>query len=143
MLSAVGVAIASFGDTLGVLFASRLASGATAAAIIPLSMAYIGDVVPYHNRQAVLARFLSGQILGVISGQVFGGVFGGILGWRGLFLVLGGLYLIVALLLWTEFRSGRVVRHRSSGGRFRALPQQYRAILRSPKARTVLATVFA
>jgi len=48
----------------------RLASGATTGAIIPLAMAYLGDVVPYENRQTVLARFLSGQILGVVGDGV-------------------------------------------------------------------------
>ncbi|NHZ81299.1 MFS transporter [Massilia sp. CCM 8695] len=44
--------------------AVRLLAGATAAAIIPLSMAWIGAVIAYEQRQPVLARFLIGQILG-------------------------------------------------------------------------------
>ena len=41
------------------LLAARLAAGATAAAVIPLAMAWIGDVVPYERRQPVLARSLA------------------------------------------------------------------------------------
>ena len=44
------------------LRAARALAGATAAAIIPLAMAWIGDVVAYEQRQPVLARFLIGQI---------------------------------------------------------------------------------
>ena len=41
---------------------------------VPLSMAWIGDHTPYQNRQAVLARFLTGQILGLACGQLMGGL---------------------------------------------------------------------
>ena len=51
------------------LLAGRLLAGATAGAIIPLSMAWLGDVVPYEERQPVLARFLAGQILGLSTGS--------------------------------------------------------------------------
>ena len=38
------------------------------AALIPLSLAWIGDVVPYERRQPVLARFLLGQMFGISLG---------------------------------------------------------------------------
>jgi MFS family permease len=41
----------------------RFLAGAGAAAIIPLGVAWLGDVIPYDRRQAILARFASGQIL--------------------------------------------------------------------------------
>src|SRR6185437_4670394 len=109
-LTAGAGAFAASLDMLGVL---RLLSGATAGAIIPLAMAYLGDVVAYEQRQTVLARFLSGQILGVIFGQVFGGLFGDTIGWRGVFVVLGAIYLIITVLLMLELRSPRIVQHRS------------------------------
>src|SRR5258706_14220994 len=64
------------------LLVARLAAGSEAAAIIPLSMAWIGDVVPYEQRQPVLARFLIGQIVGVAMGQLLGGLAADFLGWR-------------------------------------------------------------
>ena len=51
---------------------ARVMAGATAAAIIPLAMAWIGDVVPYEQRQPVLARFLIGQIFGCHVGRLAG-----------------------------------------------------------------------
>ena len=42
----------------GALLGARLAAGASAAAVIPLAMAWIGDVVPYERRQPVLARMV-------------------------------------------------------------------------------------
>ncbi|HYZ27349.1 MAG TPA: MFS transporter, partial [Geminicoccaceae bacterium] len=82
LASALTVASAGFAGSLGMLGAARLAAGASAAAIVPLSMAFIGDHVPYEQRQTALARFLTGTILGIISGQVFGGVLGELVGWR-------------------------------------------------------------
>jgi MFS family permease len=66
----------------GTLVVARFVAGATAAAVIPLSMAWIGDVVPYDQRQPVLARFLIGQISGMALGVWLGGFAAEHLDWR-------------------------------------------------------------
>jgi MFS family permease len=106
LLSAVTVGAAAFAGSLAALAGLRLLSGVTAAAVIPWSIAFIGDHVPYERRQATLASFLSGQILGLIGGQVVGGAVGDLFGWRAVFLVLAALFLVPAFLLWTELRGG-------------------------------------
>src|SRR5260221_3054577 len=106
--SALLTASAALADSLMLLGVLRFLSGAFAAAVIPLSIAHIGDTVSYEGRQTVLARFLSGPILGVLFGQAFGGVFADHFGWRGIFLVLGALYLVIDLLLWIDVYSPRV-----------------------------------
>jgi MFS transporter, YNFM family, putative membrane transport protein len=143
LASALTVLPAALAGSLGALGAARLASGATAAAIVPLSFAFIGDHVPYRNRQTVLARFLSGTILGVIAGQVLGGVIGELIGWRAVFLLLGSLFLIVGALLVIELRSARVPPPRltSSIGPA-AFLRGYAALLRRPWVRVVLVVVF-
>jgi MFS transporter, YNFM family, putative membrane transport protein len=144
LASALTVATGALAGSLGALALARLVSGATAAALIPLSMAFIGDHVPYERRQAVIARFLAGQITGLVAGQVFGGVFGDTVGWRGVFLLLAGLYLAVGLLLVRELRSGSlpppVLAAPAGPGR---LLTGYLGLLRRPWPRVVLATVFA
>jgi MFS family permease len=50
---------------------ARTVAGTTAASIIPLSMAWIGDVISYERRQPILARFLIGQIFGLSTGVFF------------------------------------------------------------------------
>ena len=120
----------------------RLASGATTGAIIPLAMAYLGDVVPYENRQTVLARFLSGQILGVVGGQVFGGLFGDTLGWRGIFVALGAIYLAIALLLLNELRSPRVEKRRQPASGWRGIAAGYVRLLQAPRVRVIVGTAF-
>src|SRR6185295_1319372 len=85
LLSALSAFASALADGLPMLAVLRLVGGCTAGAIIPLAIAHVGDVTPYHQRQAVLARFLSGQILGIIMGQALGGILGEHIGWRGVF----------------------------------------------------------
>jgi predicted MFS family arabinose efflux permease len=143
LVSALTVLPAAFADSIGALGLARFASGATAAAIVPLSFAFIGDHVPYRDRQTVLARFLTGTILGVIAGQVFGGVIGDLIGWRAVFLLLSALFLLVGILLAFELRSARVpppilTRSISPASFLRG----YALLFRRPWVRVVLAVVF-
>lgn len=142
-LSAFGTGAVALADSLPALGVLRFVSGITASAIIPLSMAYIGDVVPYEQRQATLARFLFGQILGSVFGQIAGGVLGEFLHWRAIFLVLAGLYVVAALVIWNEFRSGRFVDRRDDVDLSpSALVRRYAGLLSRGKVRMVLTVVF-
>ena len=144
LASALTVGSAAFADSLGMLGAARLAGGATAAAIVPLSMAFIGDHVPYERRQTALARFLTGTILGIVSGQVLGGVLGQMVGWRAVFLLLGALFLLIGALLLVEVRSTRVPPPLLTGSiTVRSLVHRYAMLFRRPWARVVLVTVCA
>jgi MFS transporter, YNFM family, putative membrane transport protein len=144
LVSAATVASAGFADSLGALGAARLIAGASAAAIVPLSMAFIGDHVPYDRRQTVLARFLTGTIMGIICGQVFGGVLGELVGWRAVFLLLGGLFSLIGISLVAELRSGRVPAPvLTSSISLASLIESYAGLLRRPWTRVVLVTVCA
>jgi len=61
-LSGVTVALCGLAQSLETLVWARFASGLTAAWILPLALAFIGDVVPYERRQQVLGTFLAGQV---------------------------------------------------------------------------------
>lgn len=143
-LSAATTAAAALADSLPVLALLRLAGGVTAAAVIPLSMAFIGDHVAYAERQATLARFIAGQILGLVGGQAIGGVVGDLLGWRAVFLVLAGLFALAGALLARELRAGTLPPPvLAAPARPSRLAFTYLELARRPWARTVLATVFA
>jgi YNFM family putative membrane transporter len=142
-VSALTATGAAFSNSLAALGLARFAGGATAAAIVPLGMAFVGDNVPYRDRQAVLARFLTGTLLGLVGGQVIGGVLGDFVGWRSVFLLLGALFLLVGFLLMLEARSSRVpppVLTASISPT--ALVRGYALLFGRFWARVVLATVF-
>ncbi len=143
LLSAATVGAAAFARSLPLLAALRLLSGITAAAIIPLSMAFIGDHVAYDRRQAALARFLAGQIMGLVGGQAVGGIVGDQLGWRAVFVLLSLLFLVAGLLLARELRAGRlpppVLTAARGPGR---LAGDYLRLVRKRPARLVLLVVF-
>jgi predicted MFS family arabinose efflux permease len=85
-----------------------------AAAIIPLSLAWIGDTVPYEQRQETLARVGLGTTLGITGGQLMGGLFTDTLGWRWAFVFMTGLFGVVGLLLhrdWRRQQSAPVLSH--------------------------------
>jgi len=137
------VASAGFADSLADLGLARLAAGAVAGAIVPLSMAFIGDHVPYEGRQTALARFLTGTILGMVAGQIFGGVLGDLVGWRGVFTLMGGMILAIAVLLLLELRLGKVPPPILSDSISpAAVIEAYGLLLGRRWARVVLATVF-
>ncbi len=139
-VSGLGAIASAFAEGLPVLALLRFAGGCTAGAIIPLAIAHVGDVTSYEQRQEVLARFLSGQVLGIVMGQALGGIIGEHIGWRGVFLVFGALFLVTAVLLWVELASGHVrqVRSHAAG----KLIHQYWGLLKLPKVRLVIGAVF-
>lgn len=124
---------------------ARLLAGATAAAIIPLSMAWIGDVVEYEQRQPVLARFLIGQILGLAGGVALGGFAADHLSWRVPYIVLAVLFAAIAVLLFNINRRlpahARAVRA-GEGSALRRMIADFAHVLAAPWARVILVTVF-
>ncbi|MDD2547561.1 MAG: MFS transporter [Burkholderiaceae bacterium] len=89
---------------LGWLVGGRVALGAAAAGIIPLTMAWIGDQVPYAQRQETLARLMVATVSGMMAGQWFGGFAAEFLGWRVAFALLSALFAGAALLLYPILR---------------------------------------
>ena len=139
----IGSAGASLAISFGWLLFFRALAGATAAGIIPLSMAWIGDSVSYEHRQSTLARFLSGQILGVIGGQLIGGLFADTLGWRWGFVFLTAVYFVVGVLLLAEHRKNASTQAGPASSVHQTVPflAQMLSVLRIGWARRVLVTV--
>ncbi|MGI9490301.1 MAG: MFS transporter [Geminicoccaceae bacterium] len=142
-LSAFTVAAASLATSLQALGFLRLASGATAAAIVPLAMAFIGDHIAYQDRQATLARMLSGTIIGVIVGQVFGGLIGEQFGWRAVFPLLGAAFLTIGILLFRELGKNRLPPPKLTAAiSLGSLVRGYIDLFSLPWARIIILTVF-
>ena len=134
----IGAVAAALSPSLEWLRASRFLSGATAAGIVPLTMAWIGDNVPYERRQEVLAQLLGATIFGMIAGQWLGGVVADALGWRADFVILALLFGAVGLLLALEQRRRPALPITSPGGRPSVME-----ILRLAWPRALLTVTFA
>ena len=141
LVSTFGAAACALAPTLFALSLARALTGATTAALIPLSMAWIGDVVPFDRRQPTLARLMSGQIVGLVSGQAFGGFFADTIGWRWEFVFLAVIYFIAGVFL---LRAQRHLRPQANSigndgpGAFAGIAM----VLRSGRARWILGIVF-
>jgi predicted MFS family arabinose efflux permease len=155
IVAAVLVAVCGTVSTLPQLALARLATGAAAGWIIPISMAYVGDVTPYDKRQPILARYASGYILGQLFGQVAGGVLGDLVGWRNVFFVLAAMFALAGAGLVAELIADprtRASDHaapsfpspaRGGGsGWGRSFRADYAAVLSNPFARTILIVGF-
>jgi len=142
-ISAAGNLACAFAPTLPLLVAARFATGAMVGAIVPLSIAWIGDVVPYERRQPVLARFLIGNMLGLALGTTASGLLGEYFGWRAIFFALTGLYVVTAALLWFELQTNPATRQAAKAAE--SIAQAFLRMVgltRTPWVRVVLAVVF-
>jgi len=126
------------------LLIGRALGGATAASIIPLAMAWIGDVVAYEKRQTVLAKFLIGQILGLSTGVLIGGLCADFLNWRIPFFIIATWFAVIGLYLGSH--SKRLPDHThviqlGEGSGISRLLGEFQKVLNIPWARQVLLTV--
>lgn len=95
----IGNGIAFLSPSLDWLVAARIVSGAFAAGIYPMAMAWVGDSVAYDQRQVALARLVSASVLGTLAGQWLSGLIAEWAGWRPTFALLAGLFLVAGGLL--------------------------------------------
>ena len=123
------------------LLVARVVSAITGAAIVPLSMAWIGDHIPYEQRQTTLAQFTIGTILGITSGQFIGGIFTDTVGWQGAFYFLAVLFLIVGSILWSQRHLAQEVPSTAGTKGWRAIVLPVVTVLRVRWARVVVLTV--
>lgn len=143
-ISLLGTLACALAPTLEMLVFARFVAGATVGATIPLSMAWIGDVVAYDRRQPVLARFLIGQMAGTAFGAAAGGALGELFGWRGVFWLISALYVAVTVLLYAELRRNPLTRQAGSGAgsTLAASFVQMYGLLGRPWVRVILVTIF-
>ena len=100
----VGSIMAVFATRLDLLVLARVMVALGAAAIIPLSMAWVGDTVDHEHLQETLARVGLGTTLGIVGGQLAGGLLTDTLGWRWAFGFMTLLFGVVGSLLYADWR---------------------------------------
>lgn len=140
-----GVLASALAPTLGWLTVARVLTGAAAAGIIPLAMAWVGDQVPWEQRQPVLARMLGANVAGMIAGQWLAGLFADAIGWRLGFVALALVFVGAGLAMRAGVRGGADAASSAQAAASMAPAVgslgRAREVLRSPHARAVLAVV--
>jgi predicted MFS family arabinose efflux permease len=119
------------------LLAARVAAGGFVACVIPLAMAWIGDVVPYEERQPVIARFLIGQIMGVAVGAAVGGYAAETVEWRWPFAILAAWLALSCVAIGMQARA-----HAAASAGASRFFHDMAGVLANPWARVVVAIVF-
>jgi MFS transporter, YNFM family, putative membrane transport protein len=142
-IAIVMVTLCGLATSLHQLMLARFATGLVGGWIIPISMAYVGDVTPYERRQPILGRYLTGQILGQLSGQAAGGVLGDLLGWRNVFFVLAGVFALATAGLVFELITNPATRKPSHPNETtRGFVADYAAVLSGAFARIIILVAF-
>ena len=116
---------------------ARFLTGMGAAAVIPLSLAYIGDNVGYERRQLVLGRFMASTLSGQMLGPLIAGALSQLLSWRAVFVVMAAVFALAGLLLLPGARAVQAV---SAGPRAHPV-RQYLELARDGWVRVVVLTV--
>ena len=110
----------------------------SAAGIIPLSMAWLGDQVSYDRRQETLAKLMSATVTGMMAGQWFGGWAAESLGWRTAFVVLSCMFATACALLFVRMGAQRRAAPVQAEGSYWQAALGSIALLRVPRVRWVL-----
>jgi len=66
---------------------ARIIAGVSVCAVLPTALVYIGDVIPFNRRHAVIADVLATVAIGTAADSLGGGLFAYYLNWRLIFAV--------------------------------------------------------
>ncbi len=98
----VGTALCGLPPSLPAIVALRFLTGVAAAAVFPLTLAYVGDTVPYVRRQETIALLATSSAAAAAFSTAAGGLIAAVVSWRLVFPIFGvisGVVTIVLLLL--------------------------------------------
>ena len=112
----------------------RVAAGLVAGGVFPIAMALVGDLVPIHQRQVMIAGCSAVGLTGNVLGAAIAGVIGDLFGWRGMFAVSGAFRLIVAIAAFYILRSFAVPKPRPKFN-LAGSDREFRGIFADPRAK--------
>lgn len=135
LLFSAGTALCGAFSSLELVILLRALTGAAAAAVFPLTLAYMGDTVPYERRQATIGMTMAGAGAAQAFSTSAGGLIATVVSWRTVFPIVGALSGVVSVAL--VFLVKREIRPRAAlSGR-----PSYRAALGAKRMFALLAIV--
>jgi predicted MFS family arabinose efflux permease len=137
--SSIFTLLCALATSIELLAAFQFFAGIATAAVVPLSMAFIADHFAYEVRQPVIARYLSGLVMGQIAGGSLGGIMAELFGWRVIFLVFGIIVGGMTYFVW-RFSNHHVETLRPAPLYGRQLFTPYLDLLRQERSRHVITT---
>jgi predicted MFS family arabinose efflux permease len=137
MLSSFVCAVA---NSYWVLVVARVIGGIASGGIFPVGMAIVGDLVPVHERQIALSRWLAIVIAGNLLGAALAGIIGDAAGWRAVFFVVGLCCAVSFINGLVHLRAAADVPRKSFS--LRSIPSSYLAVLANPRAKFCFLAVF-
>jgi predicted MFS family arabinose efflux permease len=93
--AAAACALSALAPNLNFLILARIVAGASVCAVLPTALVYVGDMIPFKARHAVIADLLAAVAIGTAAGSLGGGFFAHYFSWRLIF----GLTAVIALAL--------------------------------------------
>jgi len=127
----VGTAVCGTGHAFWTVVAFRALTGAAAAAVFPLTLAFIGDKVPYEQRQPTIGGIMAASSAAQAFSTAAGGLLATVVSWRMVFPILGAL--AGGATIWLV-----AVRRHAPGEVFRASESPVAGARRRPRIAEVL-----
>lgn len=112
----VGTALCGVGHSFALMLTYRVLTGAAAAALFPLALAFIGDAVPYERRQATIAILMASAGAAQAFGASAGGLIAAVVSWRMVFPIIGVAAVVAAVALSIQAHRAEPPRTRPVGG---------------------------
>jgi predicted MFS family arabinose efflux permease len=85
--TSVACVLSAFAPNLDFLIVARILAGASVCAVLPAALVYIGDMIPFQRRHAVIADVLSAVAVGTAAGSLGAGLFAHYASWRLIFVI--------------------------------------------------------
>jgi predicted MFS family arabinose efflux permease len=119
-------------DHVGSFIAWRVATGLSAAGIVPICLTLIGDVVPFNRRGRAVGWFFGAIAGGTATGAAVGALLEPLVGWRILFLIIAGFSAVLLVVMRTMTALPRII---ASAAPWSAVAAGYRRLLASSRGR--------